>query len=143
MDTQLHCGSVYPNLMYKLSTKPNTVIRLFDNAFIQFNELNPDYLAYLDWVGLGNQPEPADTVIEDVPSPKLIGIEFQGVMCSATKEDQSGLLAILSCYQIQGNNFQPTRYDFQNGNNLIITKHNIQQFIAVWMPFRQSFFVPT
>lgn len=129
--------------MYKLSTKPDTVIRLFDNAFIQFNELNPDYLAYLDWVSQGNVPEPADIITEEKPSPKLIGVEFQGIMCSATKEDQDGLLAVLIAYQLQTDNFQPTRYDFQNGNSLVITKHNIQQFIATWMPFRQSFFAPT
>ena len=129
--------------MYKLSTKPATVIRLFDNAFIQFNELNPDYVAYLDWVSLGNQPAPADIVAQDIPSARMLGIEFQGVMCSATKEDQDGLLAVLIAYQLQGDNFQPTRYDFQNGSKLTITKQNIQQFIAVWMPFRQSFFVPT
>jgi hypothetical protein len=129
--------------VYKLSTKPDTVIRLFDNAFIQFNELNPDYVAYLDWVSLGNQPAPADIVAQDIPSARMLGIEFQGVMCSATKEDQDGLLAVLIAYQLQGDNFQPTRYDFQNGSKLTITKQNIQQFIAVWMPFRQSFFVPT
>jgi hypothetical protein len=129
--------------MYKLSTKPDTVIRLFDNAFIQFNLQNPDYLEYLDWVNLGNQPEPADIIAQEAPSPKLIGVDFEGVMCSATKEDQDGLLAVLTAYQIQGNSFQPTRYDFQNGNSLVITKQNIQQFIAVWMTFRQSFFVPS
>lgn len=129
--------------MYKLSTKPDTVIRLFDNAFIQFNELNPDYLDYLDWVKLGNQPAPADIVLQDIPSARMRGIDFQGVMCSATKEDQDGLLAVLIAYQLQGDNFQPTRYDFKNGNSLTITKQNIQQFIAVWMPFRQSFFLPT
>jgi hypothetical protein len=46
--------------MYKLSTKPNTVIRLIDNAYIQFNELNPDYLLYLDWVKQGNTAVPAE-----------------------------------------------------------------------------------
>lgn len=71
---------------------------------------------------------------------KLTGIEFEGVMCSATKDDQNGLVAVLTAYQLQGAAFQPTRYDFANGNSLVITKNNIQQFIAVWLPFRQGFF---
>ncbi len=76
------------------------------------------------------------------PDPKMVGIEFQGVMCSATMYDQNGLLAILAAYQLQGANFQPTSFKFANGNSLVITKDNIQAFIAVWMPFRQSFFLP-
>ena len=76
------------------------------------------------------------------PDPKLVGIEFEGVMCSATLYDQNGLLAILTAYQLQGAAFQPTRFEFANGNSLVITKDNIQAFIAVWMPFRQSFFLP-
>jgi|LakMenEpi03Aug12_release.lakeMendotaPanAssembly.Ray.scaffolds.fasta_scaffold1857749_2 hypothetical protein len=76
------------------------------------------------------------------PDPKLVGIEFEGVMCSATMYDQSALLAILVACQLQGANFQPTRFEFANGNSLVITKDNIQAFITVWMPFRQSFFLP-
>jgi hypothetical protein len=76
------------------------------------------------------------------PDPKLVGIEFEGVMCSASMYDQNGLLAILAAYQLQGANFQPTSFEFANGNSLVITKDNIQAFIAVWMPFRQSFFLP-
>jgi len=49
------------------------------------------------------------------PDPKLVGIEFQGVMCSATLYDQNGLLAILTAYQLQGAAFQPTRFEFANG----------------------------
>lgn len=70
----------------------------------------------------------------------MLGVEFQGIMCSATKEDQDGLVAVLVAYQMQGKFFKPTLYCFSNGNKLSITKENIQQFISVWMPFRQSFF---
>jgi hypothetical protein len=76
------------------------------------------------------------------PDPKLVGVLFEGVMCSATLYDQNGLLAILTAYQLQGAAFQPTRFEFANKNSLVITKDNIQAFIAVWMPFRQSFFLP-
>jgi hypothetical protein len=71
---------------------------------------------------------------------KLIGIEFDGVMCSTTKEDQDALLAIYFAYQMQGVDFQPTVYKFQNGNELLITKDNIERFSLSWIPARQKFF---
>lgn len=71
----------------------------------------------------------------------LKGVEFDGVFCSVTKEDQAGLLAVLTAFQIQGPQFKPTTFYFKNGNKLRLSLDNIQQFIAVWMPYRQSFFV--
>ncbi len=73
--------------------------------------------------------------------PKLTGIEFDGVMCSATRDDQSGLMAALMASQMQGDAFKPTNFFFSNGSKLVITKDNLPAFIAVWMPFRQSFFL--
>ncbi len=80
-------------------------------------------------------PEPVEEV-----DPKLTGIEFDGVMCSATRDDQNGLMAVFMARQIQGAAFQPTRFQFANGNSLVLSKDNIADFTAVWMPFRQSFF---
>lgn len=74
------------------------------------------------------------------PDPKLVGVEFEGVMCSATAQDQAGLAAVLLAIQLQGAAFQPTRFYFDNGSTLIITLENWQAFAAVWLPFRQSFF---
>ncbi len=76
------------------------------------------------------------------PDPKIVGIEFEGVMCSATRDDQNGLCAVLLASQMQGAAFKPTLYAFQNGNNLVLTKENMPAFMQTWMPFRQSFFKP-
>ena len=74
------------------------------------------------------------------PDPKWSGIEFEGVMCSATADDQAGLAAVLLAIQLQGAAFQPTRFYFANGNTLVLSLANYQAFTAVWLPFRQSFF---
>jgi hypothetical protein len=74
------------------------------------------------------------------PDPKLIGIEFDGIMCSATADDQAGLAAVLLAIQLQGEAFKPTRFYFSNGNILVISLANYQAFTGVWLPFRQSFF---
>ncbi|MCA2590170.1 MAG: hypothetical protein IM509_05315 [Microcystis sp. M31BS1] len=74
------------------------------------------------------------------PDPKLVGVEFGGVMCSATAADQNGLMAVFLSIQIQGASFVPTRFYFDNGSELVITLSNYQAFMAVWLPFRQSFF---
>ena len=77
------------------------------------------------------------------PDPKLVGVEFDGVMCSATAADQAGLAAVLLAIQLQGAAFQPTRFYFENGNTLVISLANWQAFAAVWLPFRPSFFAVT
>ena len=127
--------------MYKLTPNPNIILRLMDKVRIPFDELNPDYLQYKDWLEQGNTPLESDEVLTQTINPKLVGIEFEGIMCSATKEDQNGLLAVYMAYQIQGDSFEPTVYEFENKNTLILTKNNIQDFIDIWMPFRQSFFL--
>ena len=116
--------------------------RTADNTFIPFDPTNTDYQAYLSWLDEGNTPEPADVPPEPIPDPKLVGIKFEGVMCSATKDDQSGLMAVLIAYQLQKSSFQPTLFKFENGNRMLMTFENIPKFTAVWMPFRQSFFKP-
>lgn len=67
---------------------------------------------------------------------KLEGVEFQGVMCSATKEDMWGLASIAP-WVAAGNN---TSFEFDNGNTLILTPENYQEFTLVWGQFRASFF---
>lgn len=98
----------------------------------------------LEWVDGEKviRPMTAEEIAASAPQidPKLTGIEFDGVMCSATANDQNGLAAVLLAIQLQGPAFQPTRFEFDNGSELVITLANWQAFAAVWLPFRQSFF---
>lgn len=74
---------------------------------------------------------------------KMRGIEFEGVMCSATSADQAGLLAVLTSIQLEGAAFEPTRFEFENGSALVIHLGNYAAFMALWRPFRKSFFKVT
>lgn len=42
--------------------QPSCIIRIEDNTSIPLVQDNTDYQAYLEWVELGNIPEPADEV---------------------------------------------------------------------------------
>ena len=96
-----------------------------------------------------------DVLTELPPSPeplpptddekKKTGIEILGVMCSATKDDQMGLTAVGLDYTVAkgaGGKFASTKFEFSNGNSLVITDDNFQQVYALWVPFRRSFFLP-
>ena len=76
---------------------------------------------------------------EPEPDPKLVGIEFEGVMCSATSQDASGILQIEATIRLTGDALAPMH--FENGSILRITKDNFADFMAVWAPFRASFFI--
>lgn len=67
---------------------------------------------------------------------KYVGVEIDGVMCSATAEDQWGLGSIRD-YIVAGNS---TEFCFANGNKIILTPDNFSAFEAIWIPFRKSFF---
>jgi hypothetical protein len=101
--------------------------------------LDPHLIDGVYWQAWGQ--EPIEEVEPEPVDPKMIGIEFDGVMCSATSQDQSGLTAVLIASKIQGTNFKPTRFLFANGNTLVLNVENLQRFINVWMPFRQGFFI--
>lgn len=68
--------------------------------------------------------------------PKLAGVEFEGVMCSATKEDMWGLSSVAP-WIAAGNS---TAFEFDNGNVLVLTPANYLEFTQVWGAFRASFF---
>lgn len=76
---------------------------------------------------------PSDAYVKHL---KMFGIEFEGVMCSATKEDMWGLSSIR---QHVADGF-PTKFEFDNGSVLNLTPENVGEFYAVWAPFRASFF---
>jgi hypothetical protein len=68
---------------------------------------------------------------------KLSGVLFQGVMCSALAEDQWGLSSI----KIVVDSGQTVNYKFENGNVLAINTANYAALYAVWVPFRNQFFI--
>lgn len=68
---------------------------------------------------------------------KLIGVKFEGVMCSATESDQNGLTAAYLSITVLGKDFP---FHFENGNVLLLTSANYMDFMAVWQPFRASFY---
>ena len=89
------------------------------------------------WEGLEEYPAPAPI------DPKLAGVEILGVMCSATRDDQNGLSAValgVTIARAGSQTFPNTRFEFENGNTLVITDANFDTIYAAWMPFRQSFF---
>lgn len=73
---------------------------------------------------------------ESAKAGKLAGVEFEGVMCSATKEDMWGLASVKDWVRAGSS----TNFNFDNGNTLTLTPQNIDAFEAVWIPFRASFF---
>lgn len=120
-----------------------SVQRLTDGACIPTDPANSDYQAYLAWLSEGNTPLPADPPpAPPPPDPKMVGIKFDGVMCSATRDDQNGIVALITAYNLAPTKFQPTVFSFVNGNKITLTKDTLMPFLSVWMPFRQSFFKP-
>lgn len=76
---------------------------------------------------------------------KLAGVEILGVMCSATRNDQNGLVAVALEYNMKhgaGQTLGDTVFKFENGNTLLITDANFLSVYSTWAPFRQSFFTP-
>ena len=87
----------------------------------------------------------ARSVIAAVEESKRTGILILGVMCSATKDDQMGLTAVGLDYSMTtagGGTFSSTKFEFSNGNTLVITADNFATIYNLWVPFRRSFFTP-
>jgi hypothetical protein len=85
----------------------------------------------------------ADDATKAIKASKIEGIEILGVMCSATKEDQNGMVAVGTSKLMSdmgGLPFADTVFEFSNGNTLVITSENFNTVYAAWVPFRQDFF---
>lgn len=80
-------------------------------------------------------PEPSQEVKDQLR--KLEGVDFEGTMCSATESDQNGLLCMYPF--IKAKQMSPN-FKFENGSRLRLTDENIDGLLAVWGPFRNSFF---
>jgi hypothetical protein len=85
------------------------------------------------------EPEPEKTQSEINHDLKMQGVLIEGVMCSATTQDSNGLLAVNVWLSGGGS----TRFEFENGNTLLLTPDNQKSFGDVWMNFRQSFWAST
>lgn len=73
---------------------------------------------------------------EAIREQKLIGVEFEGVMCSVHKEDQWGLATVKEMIYAG----QSIPFHFKNGNVLLLTPANIAAFEQTWTAYRMSFF---
>jgi hypothetical protein len=85
-----------------------------------------------------------EDAIKAIDASKLTGIEILGVMCSATKKDQTGMLAVgfnKLLADAAGQALPSTKFEFENGTELVITANNYAAIQALWVPFRQTFFV--
>ena len=92
--------------------------------------------------GVFTTPEPLPPTDDEK---KKTGIEILGVMCSATKDDQMGLTAVGLDYSMTtagGGTFSSTKFEFANGNSLVINSDNFATIYNLWVPFRRSFFTP-
>lgn len=69
---------------------------------------------------------------------KMTGFDFSGVMCSATRKDQDGLVAVERA--IANNWITETTFVFQNGNELVLNGANIAAFGQAFATFRNGFF---
>ena len=87
--------------------------------------------------GFVNPPPLPKSSLELADEKKLKGVEFQGVLCSATSADQVGLLAVKNWVGDLGGE---TNFKFSNGNVLRVTPENLTEFEMVWGAFRASFF---
>lgn len=115
-------------LMFAEGVNPNVT---FDpeNAQILGEEQDVDeFLANLELVA---------KAIADAEA-KMTGFDYNGVMCSATAEDQHGLTDILA--GMQNNLLTETPFKFENGSVLVLTAETINEFATTWSAFRQSFF---
>lgn len=115
-------------------TDTNKEYILFNGLSIPNDPLSRDYRKYVQpYIDEGGVVEE----YQETVNPKMVGVEFDGVMCSATARDMFGLSAVIP-YIKQG--LDLPAFHFQNGNTLKLTQQNVGDFESTWIPFRASFF---
>lgn len=136
-----------------LGFENNGIDKQFHDDYLEWFNSEVEYSSWVDEEGVESdnadaitqwqQSEPVRPpykVLEDFPEytdyRKLQGIEFEGVMCSATKADYWGLGVAFETIKAG----LSTNWNFENGSTLLLTPDNIDAFKAVWLPFRMSFF---
>jgi len=72
-------------MTYQLTTG-TTILRLSDNAWIPPDPANTDYAAYLAWLEEGNEPLPADPIVESEPLTPQQKLEAAGLSIEELKE---------------------------------------------------------
>ena len=72
-------------MTYQLTTG-DTILRIADNAFIPPDPANTDYAAYLAWLEEGNEPLPADPIVESEPLTPQQKLEAAGLSIEELKE---------------------------------------------------------
>jgi hypothetical protein len=74
---------------YQLTSNAS-IIRLSDNVFIPSDYANTDYIAYLEWLKLGNVPKPADPL----PTPPVLTPAQKLANAGLTVDELKNLLGI-------------------------------------------------
>jgi hypothetical protein len=106
-----------------------------ENSLATFVDTIDDDLFIINRVH-DTEPKPKDDIDR---IKKLEGVEFNGVKCSATKEDMWGLSSVEALVR----SGTAINFNFDSGEALLLTPINIDEFQAVWVPFRMSFFTAT
>lgn len=87
--------------MYKL-TNSTSITRLSDGAYIPSDRSNTDYAAYLQWLGDGNMPLPADPIVIPVPTSLTMRQARLALLAAGLLDTvQAGVLAMPQSAQIE------------------------------------------
>ena len=70
-------------------------------------------------------------------NPQFKGFEFDGVQCSATRQDQRGIMAMAIGFQM--GIASETQFKFTNGSMLEVDSDNIGRLEATFAEFRELF----
>ena len=83
--------------------------------------------------------------IDQQKKDQMTGIEINGVMCSATKDDQNGLMAVLQDFNFyksfndgDGSGWAYFGFQFKNGGILDINEALIADIFLIWGSFRKE-----